>query len=132
MKQFILSLDFDGCIVDNKYPEIGNLKPHAADVIRNLYETGHTIIINSCRAGDREKDMRQFLQEQKIPYDHINNNSGLKIAKYGFDTRKISADIYIDDLNIFCTKIDWQEIKEEIERRAKVECVTWIEEESEE
>lgn len=41
----IFAIDFDGTIVEHKYPEIGALKPSAKQVINELYGKGHYIII---------------------------------------------------------------------------------------
>lgn len=116
MKRLIISVDFDGCLVDDAFPMIGDLKPYAAEVLKKWLAEGHYIIINSCRAGDREKDMREFLDGRGIFYDAINNNLQERILRFGSDTRKISADVYIDDKNIFCHNIDWLEIEREISR----------------
>lgn len=116
MRRLIISVDFDGCLVYDCFPEIGDLKPFAAEVMKKWLEDGHYIIINSCRAGDREKDMREFLNHYKIFYDSINNNLKERILQYGSDTRKISADLYIDDKNIFCQNIDWLAIEREVRR----------------
>lgn len=51
----IISIDFDGTIVRERWPDIGSPLPGALAAIRKLHAAGHTIIINSCRAGAAEK-----------------------------------------------------------------------------
>lgn len=97
----ILSFDFDATIVEDKYPEIGELLPNAKEVITYLFNRAHEIIIDSCRTGDAEKQMKGFLKYNDIPFDYINKNSVRRIKQYGTDTRKISCDISIDDKNLF-------------------------------
>lgn len=99
----IISIDFDNVIAYDNYPKIGELLPYAKDVIKYLYGRGHEIIINSCRNGEYEKQMRGFLKYHEIPYSWINRNSPRMIRKYGSDTRKISCDIQIDDRDFFLT-----------------------------
>lgn len=112
----IISIDFDGTIVEDRYPEIGYLKPGAKKVIQRLHEEGHKIIINTCRVGDLERNCVNFLLEKKIPFDRINDNLPELVAKYGTNCRKISADIHIDDHNILGLP-SWEEIYELIQSR---------------
>lgn len=108
-KKYIIAIDFDGTIVDHKYPEIGTLKPFAKETIQELCLEGHQIIIWTCRYIQKDvKAMVDFLNENKIPYHAINKNSFY--LKGFWPKPKIYADIYIDDRNIFCEKIDWTEI----------------------
>lgn len=120
----IISIDFDGTIVRDKWPNIGAPLPGALPAIRRLHAAGHTIIINSCRCGAHETIMKLWLN-QHLPgcVDHINENSPARCARYGGDARKISADIYIDDKNIFCESIDWPDIIKHIENRQKKKTV---------
>lgn len=103
----VISVDFDNTIVDEKYPLIGDLLPYAAEVINYLWGRGHTIIIDSCRTGEAEKQMRGFLRYHKIHFDFINQNSPRMIKRYNSDTRKISCDIRIDDKNLLLYYNAW-------------------------
>ena len=47
----ILAIDFDGTIVENKFPEIGRLKKDAKWVINKLKEAGCKIVIWTSRDG---------------------------------------------------------------------------------
>jgi hypothetical protein len=49
------------------------------------------------------------LELNDIHFDYYNENPKDKIDMYG-DCRKIGADFYIDDKNIFCKEINWFEI----------------------
>jgi hypothetical protein len=97
MKRLNLAIDFDGTIVEIDYPRIGELIEDAKYYINKLYEDGHVIIINSCRAGKEEEDMRKFLILNGIKFHYLNENTKALIMEYGKDCRKMSADIYIDD-----------------------------------
>jgi guanylate kinase len=93
----IVSVDYDSTIVADEYPKIGEALPNAKEVMQYLFDRGHELIINSCRTGEAEKQMVGWLRYHKYPYDWVNKNSPRMIKKYGTDTRKISADIHIDD-----------------------------------
>lgn len=113
--KLILAIDFDGTIAKTDYPLIIGLMPHAKEVINKLSEDGHIIIVNSCRANQPAEMMRRFLDDHGILYHHINENSPHRIQTYGSDTRKISADLYIDDHNLGCTIINWLTVYDEIQ-----------------
>lgn len=93
----IIVIDFDGVIVEKKYPEIGELRKDAKKVINWLYSEGHEIIINTCRTGFFEGEAQKFLEAQEINFHYINCNLPRLIEQYGQDCRKISGDVYIDD-----------------------------------
>ena len=114
----LISIDFDGTIVREAWPDIGSPLPGALAAIRKLHAAGHTIIINSCRAGAPEQAMKHWLAEHLDGcIDYINENDPERCARFGGDTRKISADLYIDDKNIFADGIHWTEILYEIRKR---------------
>ena len=96
-KKLTISIDFDGCIVTLAYPQIGKVRNGAKAVITRWYNEGHTIVINSCRNGNMQKEMVIALVHNGIPFHYVNENSQALIDLYGGDTRKISADIYFDD-----------------------------------
>lgn len=96
-KRFILSVDFDGTIVEEAYPKIGKLRENAKQALDILYLEGFTIIINSCRTGKFEGEAYQFLQDNNIRFHYFNCNIPELISEFGMDCRKISADLYIDD-----------------------------------
>jgi len=54
-----------------------------------------------------------WLNAHGLTPDFINENAPQRIQQYGGDTRKISADFYIDD-RIIGQKIDWLKICREI------------------
>jgi hypothetical protein len=93
----IIAIDFDGIIVTDMYPDIGPEIPGAIEAIRELHEHGYCIIINSCRAREQEKDMKDWIQDRDLPVCCINENCRERVMKYRTDCRKISADLYIDD-----------------------------------
>ncbi len=92
----ILALDFDGTIVEHKFPEVGELMPDAKATIKLLHEKGCRIIIWTCRKGPYVMRAGEFLLENGIPFDYINTN----VPEINFTSKKIYADYYIDDKNL--------------------------------
>jgi hydroxymethylpyrimidine pyrophosphatase-like HAD family hydrolase len=89
----IIAVDFDGTVVEHQYPKIGPLKPGAKEALQAFRKAGHKIAIWTCRAGKEEKEVRDFLQSNGIPFDTVN----APIMGADLGTRKIYADLYIDD-----------------------------------
>ena len=116
----IISIDFDGTVVKgDNYPEIGELQPFAATVIKGWRDDGHVIIFNSCRTGRYEGMAVDFLIDERIPFDYFNCNHPAQIEHFKMDCRKISADIYIDDKQLGGLPEDWNEINRMVREHPK-------------
>lgn len=90
------AFDFDGTIVENKFPNIGNIIPKTVDKMNSIFDDiSNILIIWTNRSGDYERQMKQFLIREKIPFDFINENP---IWEGG--SRKIFAHEYYDDHNV--------------------------------
>ncbi|MHB1701892.1 MAG: hypothetical protein ACYCSN_17530 [Acidobacteriaceae bacterium] len=60
--------------------------------------TGHRIILWTCRAERELVACEQWLIDNRVPFDAINANLPERVEFYGgSDTRKVSADLYLDD-----------------------------------
>jgi haloacid dehalogenase-like hydrolase len=97
-------VDFDGTIVEHEFPEIGSLKTGVIEALSAFRREGHEIVISSGRNSISmnkkfQKEMIEFLDEKKVPYDFIDD------GKSG----KIIADFYIDDRAIRFEN-NWKEI----------------------
>lgn len=113
----IIAIDFDGTIVKSNFPNIGEIKPNAERVIKRLFGEGHKIIIWTCRPVNNKGllEMKEWLDSRDIPYHKINEN----IDEVNLTTsRKVLADIYIDDRNVYCLEngVDWYSIEELFEK----------------
>ena len=111
-----ISIDYDDTIVYQDFPNSGTIKPHAKEVINRLYDEGHHILIWTCRTLENAKTAKRYLIECGIRFHLINENLPSNIEKYGGDTRKMSADIYIDDRQLGGIPDDWLEIEKIIRK----------------
>lgn len=69
------AFDFDGTIVENAFPLIGECLDGTVQEINDLYQDlSNIIIVWTCRDDDRNDEMRSFLIKNKIPFDFINEN----------------------------------------------------------
>ncbi|GHT63789.1 hypothetical protein FACS189451_10900 [Bacteroidia bacterium] len=107
----IIAVDFDGTLHDGNYPKIGNPKSGAISAMKKIKDDGHYIVIWTCREGEPQEKMIEWLKKKEIPYDTINDNNPSKTAEYKNNSRKVYADIYIDDKNILGIP-SWNKIKE--------------------
>ena len=115
----IIAVDFDGTIVKHKYPSIGKEIPFAIKTLKLLQEKGHQIILWTYRSGKELEDAIHFCKKKGLKFHAVNNN----FEDEKFDksySRKIHADIYIDDRNILGIP-EWGKIYElinEIDNKA--------------
>jgi hypothetical protein len=111
----IIAIDFDGTIVRDRFPDIGEMMPAAKEVINRLYADGHRIIIWTSRTGVELARAVEWLAKNEIRYHLVNESCPDNTKKYGGrDTRKIYADVYVDDRGLVPLPDDWHEIKEMI------------------
>jgi len=93
----IIAVDFDGCLVKNEYPKIGD---PIVDVILKLKQEqldGAKVILWTCRRGDLLNAAVYFCLQAGIRLDAINENLPEMIEFFGGDTRKVFANEYWDD-----------------------------------
>lgn len=93
----ILAVDFDGTLVKNKFPDIGERCPSVWEYVLDAQKEGWKIILWTCRNGEALKAAVEFCADHGLHFDAINENLDEVKVLYGGDTRKVYADIYIDD-----------------------------------
>jgi hydroxymethylpyrimidine pyrophosphatase-like HAD family hydrolase len=95
----IIAIDFDGTIVEHRYPEIGRIRPFAFEALKALQEKQHRLILWTHRAGEELNKAVVFCREKGIEFYAVNKNYPEEKWSEN-ESRKILADIYIDDRNI--------------------------------
>lgn len=93
----VIAVDFDGTLCENMWPDIGAPNIELISYLLDEKKKGSKIILWTCRAGDYLTDAVIWCMDHGLYFDAINENVPEKIAYYGGDVRKVSADIYIDD-----------------------------------
>lgn len=93
----IIAIDFDGCLCEGKWPDIG--QPHWAVIDAAIAEqaSGAKLILWTCRTGSELKKAVQFCRSCGLNFDAVNENLSERVAAYQNDCRKVSADEYWDD-----------------------------------
>ncbi len=95
-----IAVDFDGTIVEHKYPKIGKPMPFAIETLIELQKQGYELILWTYRAGKYLDEAVEFCKERGLEFYAINKNSPDEVFDETNISRKIYADLYIDDRNI--------------------------------
>lgn len=111
----IIAVDFDGTLHTGRFPEIGIPAPYAVAVMQKLKADGHYIILWTCRENALLTEAVNWLLAHKIPFDRINDHEPENAARYGGNTRKVYAHLYIDDKQVGGLPV-WTEIYEYVNR----------------
>ena len=93
----IIAVDFDGTLCESKYPEIGSPNMSLIRVLIQKREAGDKIILWTCRAGEYLDNAVKWCRDFGLTFDTVNENLPEILELWGNDSRKITADIYIDD-----------------------------------
>lgn len=96
MLPVILAVDFDGTLVTNKFPEIGEIRPEVWNAVLNAQEHDCKIILWTSRTGEMLNKAVQFCHEHGLVFNAINDNI-LEVKALGWNARKVFATYYIDD-----------------------------------
>lgn len=108
----ILAIDFDGTIVEDAYPKIGKPRLFAFETLLKLQEKGHRLILWTYRSGKKLQESVDFCKENGIEFYAVNKSYPEEILDDSI-SRKIHADIFIDDRN-FGELPDWGKIYNDI------------------
>lgn len=115
-----IAVDFDGTIVEECYPEIGAERPFATDTLKMLMRDQHRLILWTVREGKLLEDAVNWCRERGVEFYAINKDYPEEKEQWNEHfSRKIKADIWIDDRNIGGLP-DWGQIYQMISQG-----VTW-------
>lgn len=96
----IIAVDFDGTIVEHRYPAIGKERPFATVTLRRLAEEGHRLILWSVREGELLDEAVAWCKERGVTFYAVNRDFEEEDGSGRDFSRKIKADLFIDDRNI--------------------------------
>lgn len=95
----IIAVDFDGTIVEHKFPAIGKERPFAFETLKMLQQDGHDLILWTYRDGELLQEAVDYCKANGVEFYAINNS----YPGEEYDptiSRKINADLFIDDRSI--------------------------------
>lgn len=103
----ILAVDFDGTLVENAFPAIGQFKPEVLSAVLMYKDLGWKIILWSCRTGKMLEDAVKACESAGLIFDAVNDNLPEVQQYFGESTRKVFANLYWDDRNaVLCADND--------------------------
>ena len=108
----IIAIDFDGTVVEHKYPALGKEVPFATETLKMLQKEGHRLILWTYRAGRELDEAVEFCRSRGVEFYAINKNYPEEVYDATI-SRKINADLYIDDRNIGGLP-DWGDIYQQV------------------
>ena len=88
----IIAVDFDGTLYRH-----GQTNNGLVEYLRGRQACGATVILWTCREGKRLSEAVGILRKAGFVPNWVNCNAPEGIQKLGHDSRKIYADLYIDD-----------------------------------
>jgi len=94
-----IAIDFDGTIVEHEYPKIGKEKLFAFQTLKQLEKMGALLILWTFRTGKELDEAVEFCRKNGIEFYAVNSNYPEEILDESV-SRKVNADIYIDDKNV--------------------------------
>jgi hydroxymethylpyrimidine pyrophosphatase-like HAD family hydrolase len=112
----LISIDFDGTLVENWNPHLGPTVPHAVEVLKKLQNAGHEFILMTMREGHLLDDAEEWARNNEIEFKYIMCN-----PEYETGSRKVYCHCSVDDKNAFTPLIfedgkkpyvDWKKLEE--------------------
>lgn len=105
----VIAVDFDGTIVEHKYPAIGKEMLFAFATLKALQQKGHKLILWTFRSGRTLEEAVEFCRKNGIEFYAVNKNYPEEVFDEATISRKVNADVFIDDRNVGGF-IGWSEI----------------------
>ncbi len=95
-----IAVDFDGTIVEHRYPEIGKDILFAFETLHALQKQKHLLILWTYRSGKELDEAVEYCRMNGIEFYAVNRSYPEEEFNESYASRKIEADIFIDDRNI--------------------------------
>ena len=108
-RSLCIAVDFDGTIVEHRFPEIGKIKPFAFETLKELEKRGHRLILWTYRHGEHLDAAVDFCKEHGIEFYAVNKSFPEEKFDPETASRKIDCDMFIDDRDV-SGFIGWGEI----------------------
>lgn len=96
-----IAIDFDGTVVEHRYPSIGEEIPFATETLRMLIQEHHKLILWTVREGKLLDEAVEWCRERGIEFYAINRDYPEEtLENNNHFSRKLKVDMWIDDRNI--------------------------------
>lgn len=95
-----IAVDFDGTIVEHKYPDIGAEIPFAIKTLKMLQEEGYQLILWTVREGCLLDKAVDYCHKKGLDFYAVNANYPGERSDCKNYSRKIKADLLIDNISL--------------------------------
>lgn len=95
-----IAVDFDGTIVEHRYPQIGKEMLFAFDTLKAMQKAGHLLILWTYRSGHELDEAVAYCQKRGVEFFAVNKSYPEEVFNEKESSRKINADLFIDDRNV--------------------------------
>ena len=95
-----IAIDFDGTIVEHRYPEIGPEIPFAIDTLKMLINDRHRLILWSVRVGVLLEEAVEYCRKRGVEFYAVNKDYPEEKTTDRNFSRKLKVDMFIDDRNL--------------------------------
>ncbi|WP_420186909.1 BT0820 family HAD-type phosphatase [Bacteroides pyogenes] len=96
----IIAVDFDGTIVEHRYPHIGEEIPFAVETLKLLQQEKHRLILWSVREGQLLDEAVEWCKRRGLEFYAVNKDYPEERQGHQGFSRKLKADMFIDDRNL--------------------------------
>ena len=95
-----IAVDFDGTIVEHRYPKIGEEIPFATDTLKILAQERHKLILWTVREGELLEEAIEWCRQRGVFFYSVNKDYPEEEKSHNGFSRKLKADLFIDDRNL--------------------------------
>lgn len=95
-----IAVDFDGTIVEHRYPRIGEEIPFAVETLKLLQQEKHRLILWSVREGELLEEAVEWCRARGLEFYAANKDYPEEERDHQGFSRKLKADLFIDDRNV--------------------------------
>lgn len=95
-----IAVDFDGTIVEHRYPKIGEEIPFATETLKILAQERHKLILWTIREGELLEEAIEWCRQRGVFFYSVNKDYPEEEKSHNGFSRKLKADLFIDDRNL--------------------------------
>jgi len=120
----IIAVDFDGVLCEDRFPEIGTPDHEVVSLVRQLIDAGHEVVLWTCRTDDRLTEAVEWCEDRGMRFCAVNENAPSNRARWAAEypngTRKVYADVYVEDHDLLYRRAERLHGEGAREHRARV------------
>lgn len=106
----IVAVDFDGVLCEDRFPEIGAPDYEVVSLVRQLIDAGHEVVLWTCRVDARLQEAVEWCEDRGLRFCAVNENAPSNRARWATEypngTRKVYADVYVEDHDLLYRRAD--------------------------